>query len=528
MSNSENNKRIAKNTILLYFRMLLTMGVSLYTSRVVLNTLGVEDFGIYNVVGGVVMMFSFLNSSMSSATQRFLSFELGKQDYLQLKKVFSMSVNIHAIIAIVIFILAETVGLWFLNAKLVIPAERMNAANWVYQFSILSFMLTVMNVPYNATIIAHERMSVYAYVSIVEAILRLIIVLALVWLGFDKLKLYAVLVFGVSAIVWILYKIYCKRNFTEINYHFFWEKSLYKTLMNYAGWNLFGNIAGVTFNQGINIMLNIFFGPAINAARGIAYQINGTVNGFVSNFQMAVNPQIVKSYAADDLKYMHQLIFQGAKYSFFLLYILSLPILLETDIILKLWLEKVPEYTVIFTKLIFINLLIDSLSGTLIASAQASGRIKLYQSIVGGLLILNIPISYFLLMLEFQPQVTLYVAIIISIIALLFRLYILNLLINLSIKHFFKVVIFSALKISLFSLLLSYFIWTKMDYGFSRLYTTSLLSITLTILSIYYFGLNKNEKKYIDLKIFSTIVFIKQKLSNKYEKEHIKSDMGEK
>lgn len=317
MNNSENNKRIVRNTGMLYIRMLLTMTVSLYTSRVVLNTLGVVDFGIYNVVGGVVLMFSFLNSSMSSATQRFLSIELGKQDYLQLKKVFSMSVNIHAIIAIAIFILAETIGLWFLNARLVIPADRIVAANWVYQFSIFAFMLTIMNVPYNATIIAHERMKVYAYVSIIEVFLKLTIVVVLVFSGFDKLKLYSLLVFVVSIIVWIIYKVYCKRNFHETSYIYFWEKSLYKTLINYAGWNLFGNIAGVTFNQGINIMLNLFFGPTINAARSIAYQINSAVSGFVSNFQIAMNPQIVKSYALEDLKYMHQLIFQGAKYSFF-------------------------------------------------------------------------------------------------------------------------------------------------------------------------------------------------------------------
>jgi len=218
------------------------MGVSLYTSRIILNTLGIEDFGIYNVVGGVVIMFSFLNSSMSSATQRFLSFELGKDNYAQFKKVFSMSVNIHAIIAIVIFILAETLGLWFLNAKLVIPSARMEAANWVYQFSILSFMVTVMSVPYNATIIAHERMKVYAYVSIVEVILKLIVVFALVWLGYDKLKMYAVLIFFVAVFVWIIYRLYCKRNFNETKYKFLWEQSLYKTLLNYAGWNLFGNM----------------------------------------------------------------------------------------------------------------------------------------------------------------------------------------------------------------------------------------------------------------------------------------------
>lgn len=314
---SENNKRIAKNTGILYIRMLFTMVVSLYTSRIILNTLGVEDFGIYNVVGGVVMIFSFLTSSMSNAILRFLSFEIGKKDFNQLKKVFSMSINIHAIIAVTIFVIAETIGLWFLNTKLVIPEERMNAANWVFQFSIFSFMFNIMRIPYNAIIIAQERMNFYAYASIIEVILKLIIVFLLVWFGFDKLKMYAIFVFCVTAIVWIIYITYCKRNFKETNYKYFWEKSLYKSLMNFAAWNLFGNIAVVAYSQGVNILLNIFFGPAINAARGIAFHVNSAVSGFVSGFQTSINPQIVKSYATDDKKYMQQLIFQGSKYSFF-------------------------------------------------------------------------------------------------------------------------------------------------------------------------------------------------------------------
>lgn len=505
MTNTENSKRIAKNTILLYFRMFLTMGVSLYTSRIVLNTLGVEDFGIYNVVGGVVMMFSFLNSSMSSATQRFLSFELGKKDYAQLKKVFSMSINIHAIIAIAIFILAETIGLWFLNAKLVIPVERLETANWVYQFSILSFMLTVMNVPYNATIIAHERMSVYAYVSIVEVILRLIIVFALVWVGFDKLKMFAVLVFGVSAIVWILYKIYCKRNFTETTYKFFWEKSLYKTLMNYAGWNLFGNVAVVTFNQGINIMLNIFFGPAINAARGIAYQVNSAISGFVGNFQMSMNPQIVKSFAADDHKYMQQLIFQGSKYSFFLLFFLSLPILLQTETILRWWLKIVPEYTVLFCQLALVDALINCISGPLMTAAQATGKIKKYQALVGGILLFNLPLSYLLLKLGHPPQVTLLVTISLSVTALFARLAILKTLMNFSASDFLKQVVFKVLLVAALSVIIPIVTMHLSENEISRFLISSILSVFSVLLIIYAIGLKNQEREFIKFKVAHVI-----------------------
>lgn len=497
MSNSVNNKRIAKNTILLYFRMFLTMGVALYTSRIVLNILGIEDFGIYNVVGGVVIMFSFLNSSMSSATQRFLSFELGKGDYAQLKKVFSMSVNIHAVIAVAIFILAETIGLWFLNVKLNIPEGRMEAANWVYQFSVLSFMLTVMGVPYNATIIAHERMNVYAWVSIIEVVLKLAIVYALVCFGFDKLKLYAVLIFGVTVVTWTLYRIYCKQHFAESKYRFAWDKSLFKTLMNYAGWNLFGNVAAVAYNQGINIMLNIFFGPVINASRGIAYQVNGAVSGFVSNFQMSMNPQIVKSYAANDIKYMHQIIFQGAKYSFFLLFILSLPILLETEIILKTWLKIVPEYTVIFTRLAIINVLIDCVSGPLMTAAQASGRIKKYQAIVGGLLLLILPISYLLLKFGFPPQSTLYVSISISVIALFARLFIISPLVNLSILTFVRSVIFRVLLVAGVAVLFPLIVKQSIGNEFIQFFVVCISSVLSVVLSIYWLGLRVEEQLFM-------------------------------
>jgi O-antigen/teichoic acid export membrane protein len=499
---SENNKRIAKNTFLLYIRMFLTMGVSLYTSRIVLNTLGIEDFGIYNVVGGVVIMFSFLNSSMSSATQRFLSFELGKKDYIQLKKVFSMSVNIHAIIALSIFILAETIGLWFLNNKLIIPVARIDAAHWVFQFSILSFIVTVMSVPYDASIIAHERMNIYAYVSIVEVILKLLIVFLLVWFGFDKLKMYSVFIFFVSIFVWSLYKIYNRRKFPETIYTFFWDKTLYKTLMSYAGWNLFGNIAGVAMGQGVNILLNMFFGPVVNAARGIAFQVRGAVIGFVSNFQMAMNPQIVKSYATGDKKYMHQIIFQGSKFSFFLLFFIALPILLETQTILIWWLKIVPDYTIIFCKLILINVLIDCISGPLGTSALATGKIKYYQILIGGLQLIILPISYFLLAFGNEPQATLYVSITISLIAMFGRLYIISPLIDLSIIEYTKSVLFPILVVTLLSFILPLLVeygMTDNIYKFVLICITSFFSV---IFSVIFFGLKRNERILIRNKIY--------------------------
>ncbi len=332
---SSKTKQIAKNTSLLYFRMLITMIVTLYTSRIVLNTLGIEDFGIYNIIGGVIILFTFLNVAMSNTTQRFLSFELGRNDMEQLKKTFSMSMTAHISIALIVFLLSETVGLWFINTQLNIPAERMNAANWVYQFSILTFVFQIIRVPYNASIIAYERMSFYAYISIIEVILKLAVVFLLQKGGFDKLIFYSILLFIVSIIILYAYKVYCNKKFKISRYYFFWDGSLYKNIMSFSGWSLMGSVASISANQGINILLNIFFGVAVNAAMGIANQVNGALNSFVVNFQTAFKPQIVKSYAEGDKKYLTQLILQTSKFSFFLFFIVSIPILLNTEFALK-------------------------------------------------------------------------------------------------------------------------------------------------------------------------------------------------
>lgn len=473
------------------------MGVSLYTSRIILNTLGVVDFGVYNVVGGVVMMFSFLNSSMSTATQRFLSFEIGKQDHAQLKKVFSMSVNIHAIIGFVIFILAETVGLWFLNAKLNIPPERMEAANWVFQFSILTFIITIIGVPYNAAIVAHERMNVYAYVSIIEVTLKLIIVFVLGWFGFDRLKLYAILVFCLSVFVWAIYKIYCHRKFHETKYTFFWDKSLYKTLMNYASWNLFGAVAGIMSNQGINILLNLFFGPVVNASRAIAYQVSAAVNKFVGNFVIAVNPQIIKYYATGENQKMMNLVFLSSKYSYYLLFVIAMPIIMETDFILTLWLNQIPEYLIIFTRLIVITALLDSLSFPLMTAAQATGKIRKYQSVVGGMMLVNLPMSFCFLKLGFPPQSTMYIALCISFVCLFLRLWMLKNMVGLSIIDFFKVVVFRVMMVSFLAYIIPLFLYFQLHENILRFFILLSTGFITSILSIYKFGISANERSII-------------------------------
>lgn len=502
---TENNKRIAKNTLLLYFRMLLTMIVSLFTVRIVLNTLGVIDYGIYNVVGGIVTMFSFLSSTMAGASQRFFAFEIGSNNFLQLKRTFSMTMTIYAMMAVVIFVLAETLGLWFLNTQMTIPANRMTAAHWVYQFSVFSFMMTMFTIPYHAAIIAHERMKVYAYVSIIEVTLKLIIVFLLVLFSFDKLKLYAILIFAVTAVVTVIYRTYCKRTFDECNYFFFWDKNLFKELINYSGWNLFGALAGVLNNQGINIVLNIFFGPVVNAARGIAYQVSATVNQFAFNFFTAVNPQITKYYAANQKKLMLKLVFQSSKFSFFLLLVLSMPVLLETNYLLTLWLKLVPEYVVLFTRLVLISVLIDSLSNALITSALATGKIKNYMMIVGGVLLLNLPISYVFLMFGFPPQTTIYVSIVISVICLFLRLILLRKMIGLSLQNYFAKVLMPVIYVAVIAFPLPYFLSFRLEESFVRLIMIGIVSLVASIFSIYFFGISKEERQFLIQQIESKI-----------------------
>lgn len=422
MSDSaSSNKRIAKNTLILYLRMIFILCVGLYTSRIVLNTLGVEDYGIYNVVGGFVAFFSFLNGAMATATQRFITFELARRNIKKQITTFSTAAIIHFAIAIIIVIAAETIGLWFVCNKLVIPEERFSAAIWVYQFSILTMFVSIVSIPYNAAIIAHEKMSAFAYISILDAVLKLAIVLLLTIVSFDKLIFYAALLFGISLLDRLIYGIYCKRHFAETRVKLIFDKKLFREMTNIAGWSLFGNIAGVFYTQGLNVLLNMFFGPAVNAARAIAVTIQGVVTGFVSNFQMALNPQITKSYAVGDLYRMHSLIFASSKYSFFLLLLIALPIMIETQTILTVWLKIVPDHTVWFTRLILCILLIDALSNPLMISSQAVGRVKIYQSLVGGLMLLILPMAYVALKLGGNPEIVFIIHLLIAIVALISR-----------------------------------------------------------------------------------------------------------
>lgn len=477
--------------------MLLIMLVALYTSRVILEVLGVEDFGIYNVVGGIVTMFSFFNGTMAASTQRFLSYAIGKKDFRLLKDTFSLTVTIHWVVAILIFLLAETVGLWFLNTYMNIPHDRMIAARWVYQFSILSFMVSVIQVPYNAIIIAREQMNVYAYMSIAEVSLKLLVVFMLTWIEYDKLKLYAIFIFSVTVLIALSYRIYCKRKYEECEYHFVFDKSIFHSMTSYAGWNLSANIAFIARTQGVNILLNIFYGPALNTARGIAVQINTAIISFVTNFQMAVNPQIVKSYAKDELNEMIKIILKSSKFSFFSYVFLALPFILETEFILNIWLKSIPAYGALFCRLILISTLCDIMSGTLVYGALATGKIRNYQIIMSFLFLINLPASYLFLKLGSAPQVIFYIEFFVYSIALFARLIILKRMIDFPISKYLTEVVGRSLLVMTLSSILPLIILVFLDEGWFRFIIISALSFGGTAIISYYIGLNWNEKVWI-------------------------------
>lgn len=495
-----DNARLAKNTMFLYFRMIFIMAVTLYTSRVVLRVLGVEDFGIFNVVAGVVAMFGFLNSSMSATTQRFISFSLGRGDD-NLNKVFSTCVLTHALIALGVLVLVESVGLWFLYNKMIIPEVRMDAAFWVFQFSALSTVVTVMSIPFNADIIAHEKMSAFAYISIVEVCLKLLIVFLLDVGNIDKLVLYGFLLLLVQCGIFLTYMGYCLRHFKESRFRFVYEKKLFSEVFSFAGWNLWGYLASILYTQGLNILLNVFFGPVVNAARGLANQVDGAIRLFASNFQMAINPQIVKTYAAKDLESMHKLVFRSSKFSFFLLLALSLPVMIEAPVILRLWLSTVPDWTASFLRLMLIVVIVDSVANPLMTSAAATGRIKLYQSVLGGIQLLIVPVAYVVLRMGGEPNSVFVVHICICLIAFAVRLFIVRGMIGLSIKKYLMEVCVKSGVVTVVATVLPLTLYFSMTNSLLSAIVVVFVSLGSVAVSAYAIGLTKSERVFVSDKI---------------------------
>ncbi len=489
--------------MLLYFRMVFMMCISLYTSRVVLQTLGVEDYGIYDVVGGVVILLSFVYDGMTTSTLRFLTFELGKGDKKRLHEAFVTSLHVHLLISLLVVLFCETVGLWFLQNKMQIPLERMTAAFWCYQLSIFTIVVNIMSYPYNAAIIAHERMSAFAYISILDAVLKLLLVYLLLAFSYDRLILYAILFAGEKLLLRSVYNIYCTRHFEECSYQWIINKTFFKEMFSFASWNMWCNMAYVCCTQGLNILLNMFFGPVTNAARGVAVQVEGAVSRFVVNFQMAINPQITKTYANGQMHEMHQLIYRSSRFTFCILLILCLPLIVETPVILSLWLKEVPEYAVVFVRLLLLILIVQQHANPLTTAVAATGRVRKNEFVNGALVFCIAPLSYIILKMGGLPWHVYAVHLCIAIVALGVRILITMPLIGMKLKDYFHFVLRRCSIVLVFSMVLPYLLKQVScpSMGFAIL-IVALTAISTAIVS-FAAGLESEERHFILSKVRS-------------------------
>ncbi len=492
---SQDNKRIAKNSLFLYIQMAIRMLVGLYTTRVVLHALGVVDFGINNVVGGFVSMFTFISDTMVSASQRFFAYEIGRGDKKKLNDYFNTTVLCYVLIALSMFILVEAVGIWFLNNKMVIPAERLDAANWVFQFAVLSLIFHMIAVPFSSMVVAQEKMVVFAIVGLLDAFLKLGIVYVLLNVEGDKLKWYAVMLFVIAALNYVFYHLYCHFNFKEaVRIRLFWNKPMFIELISYSGWSLFWTLANVVRSQGINILLNMFFNPVVNAARGVAYQVNSAINQFVNSFYQAVRPQITKLTARKEYDEMLRMVFSSSKISFLLMALIAIPIIVETPYILQVWLKDVPEYTVVFTRLVVITAMIDTLGLSLTTAVCSTGRIKWFHIVCGGILILNLPVSYVFLKLGFSPYAVLYVSIVMSLLAQVARVFFVHRMFGMSITKYGVDVILRITCVTLLSFAGTWAVSNVLGEGFGTLCVVLAISFGLTGVLSYFIGLSKTGR----------------------------------
>lgn len=493
----ETNKIIVKNTIFLYIRTFVSMLISLYTSRKILEGLGVSDFGIYNVVGGVITMLTFLNGSMSVATQRFLTVELGRKDKGNYSRIFNMAVLIHLGLAALVLIAAETVGLWFVNTYLNIPAGRMSAANWVYQASVLSTILGILQTPYHASIVSHEHMHIYAYVGLGESFGKLFLVFLLVVYPYDRLIFWGFIMFFFQFLMAIIYRLYCIRQFPECKLLLKWDNSVFNSILKFTGWNMFGTVAWLLKDQGVNILMNMFGGPVANAARGVSCQISGAVQGLTGGFQSAVNPQLTKRYAANDSEATCRLLCESSKISYFLLFIIALPVMLEADFILKLWLVEVPHMASLFTRIILIEALLSALGNPMITSLMATGEIKWYQIVVGSSLLFIVPVAYVFLKLGFPIETALVISVLFILLGNFLRIIFCKKQLGLSLRLFGFKVILPIFIVTVLSLILPLFIHYKMSEGWYRLIVSTVVSCVVVAVLIYTIGLTATERNFI-------------------------------
>lgn len=498
MVNNVKSTTIANNTLLLYFRMLFIMIISFLTSRLVLQVLGVTDFGIYNVVGGVVVLFTFISNPLKDACRRYLTYEIGLQDYTQLRMVFSASVVLHVFFSMLILILSETVGFWFLCYQLNIPENRFYASLWVYQFSIFTMIIYVMESPYIADIVAHEDMKPFAYISVVEALLKLLMLSLLFFIDFDQLIIYAFLLVIIQIIIFLLYFAYCKLHYSECRIQLVKDRELIFGMTSFMGWTMTGGIATIVNGQGLNMLLNIFYDPTVNAARGLALQMQGALAKFSSSFQTAINPQLTKSFASGDLDSMHKFVILSSKYSFYLLYVFAIPIMFTTDVVLYTWLGVVPLHTANFFRLVIIDSLLLVLANPMITSVHATGRLKKFQIVVEFINMLVLPISYiFLKVGSWEPEIVYIVFVAVSFSAQIARVYIVLPMIKMKYKKYFDDVVIPITKVVVSSIVIPISLTITLSSTLIANIVIFLSSVVSLLFSIFIFGMKKNERNFV-------------------------------
>lgn len=494
---SSANSRLAKNTLVLYLRMIIVILVNLYASRLILDSLGETDYGIYNVVGGIVSMFIFLNTAMVASSQRFIAFEQGHSDLRRQKTVYSASVLIHLLIALAVLVLSETVGLWFVNHRMNIPVERMAAANWVYQSAVACFLLKVAIVPDTSSVIAHERLGLYAVASIFYALLLLGVAISIKHFGGDRLILYSVLLIGIESVNFLIYRFYCSRNFEECRYSTPRDKALFKEMLSFAGWSFVGNFGIAMRGPGVNIVVNHFCGPAINAARGLAYQVSSVVNNFVNNFQMSLTPQITKDYSSGDRNRMMKLVVTGSRLSCFLLAFIVVPLYIRAGDVLAIWLKEVPRMTEEFLKLVLLVGLVASMVGPITTAIQATGNIKVFQLTIAIIMLLELPLSYALLTVGVEAYYVVYISLIIEFAALAARVFILNAQMKLNLFEFFIGIIGKCILVCALMFTLPLFADRYIARGFWGTVLLTLISLIWSAFVVFIVGLTRGERRMV-------------------------------
>ena len=505
MSANTPSKTIVKNTLMLYARMLITMFVGLYTSRIVLNALGFTDYGIYNLVGGLVTMLSFLNVGLTGASQRFISYEMGRGDIASMKKVFCTAVITHKALAAIIVILLEIIGLLLINYKLVIPEGRIFAANWVFQCSLITTAVSIISVPYSSCVVAHEKMGQFAYISIIETFLKLGVALVIMVSPIDRLVLYVTLILLIQITVRLIYTTYCKREFDECIFEYRFDKTLFKKMFSFAGWGCIGNMGWGLKDQLLNIILNLFFGTTINAARGISTQVNGIISSFASNFTMAVNPQITKQYAAGNIERSITLTMAGSKYAFYLLSFITVPFLINEHYVLRLWLGDVPEYTDAFVAIALISSCVYSMSHTVSTAIQATGYVKCFQILLATTLLLEVPAAYIILKIGGAPYLAVMPSIFTCLLSLVVRIVILHHYVpQYRISEYLFNTVLRGIVIFSLAYVSSYYLRSLFENTFINLIITAAISAIIVLCLIYWIGINSHERNLVNGRI-STI-----------------------